>query len=459
MKSFSDEDERVRLKEHALRYADGTSIHGIKYTCEPGRTLLENFILCIYLIIPIYTKWRQDPTFTTIKSTDYPVWNVHFPAVTLCSNIRVERKRLERALNTTQWQKILHKYHLETKKAAQDMMPLLDKVVNYIDLESGRFLGLNTSKPVQQIFEDNSDLVEELLKEALIHGPYEYAEVMNKGFAIGTGEEIFVGLSAVITESNAAVKEMNIDRRKCVKSDEDPAVLKAHNIELRVYQYYEKMSCLMECRAREILKSCNCLPYHYPKFGQFLNRSTACNLKGLFCLNTIINDMYAVSPDTEALSGGPDFVDGPKCNCPNACDGTQYLAEISKVELEPQSPYINQVEKRKGSTLNRRLIRTQKLQDIYLKLKNNSKMAEPWERHHQVQENYNLVHIYFKNLGAVYYTREQLYGIMDLIGAMGGIIGLCMGFSLLSGVEFLYFFTLRLWIDQDRARRKMKGKK
>lgn len=30
---------------------------------------------------------------------------------------------------------------------------------------------------------------------------------------------------------------------------------------------------------------------------------------------------------------------------------------------------------------------------------------------------------------------------------MGGVIGFCLGFSLLSGAEFIYFFTLRMFVD------------
>ena len=36
--------------------------------------------------------------------------------------------------------------------------------------------------------------------------------------------------------------------------------------------------------------------------------------------------------------------------------------------------------------------------------------------------------------------------LKELIGVFGGVVGLCMGFSLLSGAEFIYFFTLRLYI-------------
>ncbi|BES90503.1 pickpocket 23 short form [Nesidiocoris tenuis] len=41
------------------------------------------------------------------------------------------------------------------------------------------------------------------------------------------------------------------------------------------------------------------------------------------------------------------------------------------------------------------------------------------------------------------YKRELLFGPLDLLVAFGGIAGLFLGFSLLSGVEIIYYFTLR----------------
>ena len=88
----------------------------------------------------------------------------------------------------------------------------------------------------------------------------------------------------------------------------------------------------------------------------------------------------------------------------------------------------------------------------------------------------SLVHIYFKELGIIKYSREELYSIMDVIGktcfllhdsflahflisaAFGGIVGLCMGFSLLSLAEFFYFFTLRLFVDCRRERKEFNRK-
>ncbi|RZC35753.1 sodium channel protein Nach-like, partial [Asbolus verrucosus] len=43
----------------------------------------------------------------------------------------------------------------------------------------------------------------------------------------------------------------------------------------------------------------------------------------------------------------------------------------------------------------------------------------------------------------VRYKREVLFGWVDLLVSFGGIAGLFLGFSLLSGVEILYYFTIR----------------
>ena len=57
-----------------------------------------------------------------------------------------------------------------------------------------------------------------------------------------------------------------------------------------------------------------------------------------------------------------------------------------------------------------------------------------------------------QNDGVVKYARTVTYGWQDLVGFFGGIVGLCVGFSLLSGAELVYFFTLRLFFDVKREK-------
>ena len=55
-------------------------------------------VLAGLLIEPIYSKWRSSPTFTSIETTNHPVWNIYFPAVTICSNNKVMKDQFENVL-------------------------------------------------------------------------------------------------------------------------------------------------------------------------------------------------------------------------------------------------------------------------------------------------------------------------------------------------------------------------
>lgn len=58
-----------------------------------------------------------------------------------------------------------------------------------------------------------------------------------------------------------------------------------------------------------------------------------------------------------------------------------------------------------------------------------------------VEENY--VNIEYLTWPIIRYKREVLFGWVDLLVSFGGIAGLFLGFSLLSGVEIIYYFTMR----------------
>ena len=42
------------------------------------------------------------------------------------------------------------------------------------------------------------------------------------------------------------------------------------------------------------------------------------------------------------------------------------------------------------------------------------------------------------------YTREERMTLIQYISQIGGLLGLCLGFSFISGVEIIYWMTIRL---------------
>jgi amiloride-sensitive sodium channel len=63
--------------------------------------VIVSFVLCGVFIAPGYQQWIDTPTITSLFSTSYPVWNIYFPAVTICSNNRIVQNQLTIELKQT----------------------------------------------------------------------------------------------------------------------------------------------------------------------------------------------------------------------------------------------------------------------------------------------------------------------------------------------------------------------
>ena len=55
-----------------------------------------------------------------------------------------------------------------------------------------------------------------------------------------------------------------------------------------------------------------------------------------------------------------------------------------------------------------------------------------------------MVTFFFETSTVFEYTREERMTLIQYISQMGGLLGLCIGFSLISGVEIIYWLTIRL---------------
>lgn len=61
-----------------------------------------------------------------------------------------------------------------------------------------------------------------------------------------------------------------------------------------------------------------------------------------------------------------------------------------------------------------------------------------------------ILKLFFPENSAKAYQRDELYSPEDLIANIGGTLGLCLGFSLVSLVELFYFLTLRWIFDRKK---------
>ncbi len=64
-----------------------------------------------------------------------------------------------------------------------------------------------------------------------------------------------------------------------------------------------------------------------------------------------------------------------------------------------------------------------------------------------VSRNLAVLHVYYSKLHFMRHERGELYGMVDFFSNIGGLLGLCLGVSALSGIELIFFFTLRLFFN------------
>lgn len=86
------------MRELIADYAMDSTVHCVRYVFEKRRHWSERllwvcaFVLSVYgcgrLIRNVYVRWDQSPVIVTFAERTTPVWEIPFPAVTICPETR-----------------------------------------------------------------------------------------------------------------------------------------------------------------------------------------------------------------------------------------------------------------------------------------------------------------------------------------------------------------------------------
>ena len=69
----------------------------------------------------------------------------------------------------------------------------------------------------------------------------------------------------------------------------------------------------------------------------------------------------------------------------------------------------------------------------------------------------SVVKVYFPFSDCLLYKTEVLNAWYDIVSNYGGILGLCLGFSIISSLEVIYFFSLRFYQNLFGNRKNILG--
>ncbi|CAG9560390.1 unnamed protein product [Danaus chrysippus] len=458
------------LRHQTTEFFNNSTLHGVRYIAEKDRPFCEKFMwfsftaigtiaTCI-IIVSLWEKFQTNPTITGLD-TDFHNWDVPFPAVTICDIAPVDDDLLqeyveklwgdeppENATDMLRWLATLS-YKTIASQASQ--------FVNNRNLVGGTEFDIPEPalKPKDAVFsivrhcdtifydcewKGDSEECCDLLVPVFTEMGFCYAfnsrhaertwpwQTQNEQFSelfihetdakwsflfYSFRNDTIINIYIHSTEEMAGLEQSaqhSWDRRvekisfsvKHTYTTEDARQLSirqrhcifADEQRLETSNIYTYSACMRQCRMQRSRSFCKCVPHFYP----VINGYRYCTVKELECIAK-----YATA-----------ITDITHCSCELGCSHTVY--EVEK---------LTEIDTTKGTTST------------------------------------SFLETEFVSWPMVRYKREVLFGWVDLLGnyhnirlvyqmSFGGIAGLFLGFSLLSGVELIYYFTLRAWCAAAR---------
>ncbi|XP_063242547.1 sodium channel protein Nach-like [Bacillus rossius redtenbacheri] len=205
-------------------------------------------------------------------------------------------------------------------------------------------------------------------------------------------------VSAAATYSTRRVRGLGVSQRQCLFQDERQLNMSSENTN----STYSYNNCLIKCRLEHMARLCNCTPYFYPDTGT----TRQCGLTDVECLAKHRRVFINLHSPGKVL-GLQDSDSSMKCDCHPTCTDVVYTTELSQ-----------------GNFFKSEYDRTHFFKEVNI-------------------TNQSILHVYFKDLSILRFRRDVIYSWNDLLASFGGIVGLCLGCSLLSLVEMIYYFTVR----------------
>ncbi|KAE8738754.1 hypothetical protein FOCC_FOCC015764 [Frankliniella occidentalis] len=391
----------VQTKE----YFEKSTLHGVRYIAENSRPFIEKFmwfcttvlglVAALVIIVSLWEKFQTNPTITGLD-TDFHNWDVPFPAVTLCQDNPSNESLVDDYVN---------------RRVVSRCNVLLDCAYKgELDLDCCNFFS--------PIFTEHGFCYTFNLRFNETEWPYDYNRrpVFTKEFiqetdmtwsmAVDTNDaqnntiSVYIGSNDDLPTLDMApqhvwnrrIARLSFDAKETYTTDSARQLsirqrrcVFEDEIALVTDTIYTFTACMRQCRMELAHALCGCIPPFYPpparKVKGYKINFRYCTLKELGC----------IAKNADKFSNRLS-----KCSCELGCSNTVY--EMEKL-LEPTDP-------------------------------NGDDGAE-------------FLEIGFVSWPMQKYKREVLFGWVDLLVAFGGIAGLFLGFSLLSGVEIVYYFTLR----------------
>ncbi|KAM3962456.1 sodium channel protein Nach [Aphomia sociella] len=203
--------------------------------------------------------------------------------------------------------------------------------------------------------------------------------------------ESFHVIHAIYTYCSEDVKTLPASTRNCYFYDEQ---------HLPFFEYYHNSDCDLLCYVKAVEAACNCLLFYIP----YLPPNSACNFTSISCIMNAKLHIY-------------EWLTSEKCNCPRDCVSRRYVTELTVGNLRAL-PYL---------------------------------MKNPLPGL-QFNRSSSIMHFYFPSPVYVKQKQETVMSLISLASNLGGVFGLCLGCSVISVIEIIFYIYKSITISTTQWR-------
>ncbi|XP_055843606.1 pickpocket protein 28-like [Episyrphus balteatus] len=252
----------------------------------------------------------------------------------------------------------------------------------------------------------------------LFHTPGEDIQVLSKNYvSVPLDQSVSIAITPKVVTSDD-LRHYTPEERQCYYQDEP---------KLMYFTVYTQANCELEWLNNATLLECECLRIGMPRN----TTHPVCGYDSQYCVETIAS-YHSILAFRREKNIELDYFCKERGSCKSFC-----LPTCFSIEYKAEISHQNEI-------------------DYAQVLKTN---VDPYTnfRYNYSKTRISQVRIHFKDHQFNGLKRSELYSTTDLIANCGGLLGLFMGVSILSMVEFVYFFTLRIltnWKNKNKIQEK-----
>ncbi|EFA08874.1 pickpocket protein 28 isoform X2 [Tribolium castaneum] len=498
------------LLNYVVEFCNNGTIHGIRYFGE-YRTWIEklwwaisiclSLYFCITLIIQTYIKWETSPVIVSFATKETAVWQIPFPAVTICPESKtrasvfnythyLHKKQDNEVLSEEEERKFGYlsficdtKFDIEYKSpkyADEEMLEFLEQVQPKFleDSFDCKFLGIpyNCSELFVPILTDDGicyvfNIVDrtQLLSDIVVHFKNYHKTQVSHDWNLEQGYAPTAGIDAYPRRALRAGIPYALEIKMAVHVDDLDYTcgtdVKGFKVQIahpqrmpRVKQQHfivplervakagiapDMMTTSVEVKEYKPRKR-NC---HFPSerglkyFKKYSQNNCAIECWANFTMSRCgCVPFYVPREESVPLCGAGSL------HCLEEAQKYQFRGNLEKkIDALSNKKTHSDIPDCRCFPI---------CTSMYYDVENTQatwdwRTTYKYNKHKRIDVNdkkkrMSMLQVFFKGNQFIYSERNELYGSTDLLANVGGLLGLFIGFSALSLVEIIYYLTLRI---------------